>query len=55
MIAEIPRSRRLLQVVRATGGCAFFFLGGATRELLLLQIASPRPGAYMDAFTASPD
>ena len=50
MNAEIPRSRRLLQVVRATNGYVLFFLGGATRELLVLQVAGPRPGGYIDAF-----
>jgi hypothetical protein len=53
MVAEIPRSRRLLQVMRATGGYGFF-LSDVTGELLVLQVASPRPGGYMDAFTASP-
>ena len=53
MIAEIPRSRRLFQVMRPTGGYGFFFLCGATGELLVLQVASPRPCGYMDAFTAS--
>ena len=54
MIAEIARSGRLLQVMRATGGYVFFFFVGAARELLALKVAGPRPGGYIDAFATSP-
>ena len=55
MIAEVSRPRWLLQVVRATGGGGVFFLHGVAGELLGLEVASARPGGYMDTSASGPD
>ena len=45
----VPRSRRVLQVVRTPRGHLLFFVRGARAELLGLQVARSRAGGYIDA------
>src|SRR5919202_526280 len=45
-VAEVARSGRPLEVVRATRGWVLFFLCGLTGELLSLEVPSPSPCGY---------
>src|SRR5829696_320558 len=51
VVAEIPRARWLLQVIRSPRGYRLFILWRVAGELLGLQITRPRPGGHIDTST----